>query len=116
MIILRNKTQLKLFSRTTPFPDKLRKDYEFNDVLADSCDEVVIDVQSTNEYNTQFNKLLETERDVVRKFRYDLKDDPNTWFSDAPGDIDVNTHYLGDSSKPNAFKREVILPEACMRI
>lgn len=100
MIILRLRN--KLFSIITPFPDKLRDEFKFNEELAINCDEVKIDVQPSNDYMLQYNQSSETNRTKDNKFRKDLNKNPNTWFSDAPDDPPyTKTHYLGKESKVN---------------
>lgn len=103
MIILRNK----LFSIITPFSDKLREEFGFDKELADSCDEVKIDVQPSYDYTLQYNKSSESNRTKDNKFRKDLNKNPNTWFSDAPDDDPkTNTHFLGHESNTTSSKQE----------
>ena len=104
MIILRNLKQ-KLFTYRTSFPNNLRKDYEFNKSLADSCDKMVIDIQPSDDYIIQFNKSSETNRSRDIKFVSELKTNTVTWFEDGD-DKDADTHYLRDMSKTTSSIQE----------
>lgn len=105
MIILRLKN--RLFSINTPFSDKLREEFGFNEDLARTCDKVNIDVQPSDDYIRQYNMSSETNRAQDNKFRKDLNKNPNTWFSNAPDDDPkINTHFLGYKSKTTSSKQE----------
>lgn len=100
-------SRLKLFSFTTPFTDKLRKEFGFDEKLANTCDKVNIHVQPSDDYKRQYNQSSETNRTKDNKFKEDLKKNPNTWFSDAPDDDPkTNTHFLGKESNTTSSKQE----------